>query len=144
MRTLICWVMIWHSLTDGHATFSRSQFNCFYQNTKVHFEMKGVYRKRGGGGGGGGGGGQGGHRPPPPPPPPPPPTQFFGLGGTGGTKKWYQHLQVSVPMKLVVVLNGFTFFIHDSHSYRRREVGDTGKGSGDGVRYVDSLTGEIT
>ena len=30
-------------------------------------------------------GGQGGHRP----------AQFFGLGGgTGGTKKWYQHLQV--------------------------------------------------
>ena len=35
------------------------------------------------GGGGGGGGNQGGTGPP----------SFFGLGGTGGTKKWYQHLQ---------------------------------------------------
>ena len=37
-----------------------------------------------GGGGGGGGGRKGGTAPPPPPP-------FFGLGGT---KKWYQHLQI--------------------------------------------------
>ena len=37
-------------------------------------------RKRGGGGGGG----QRGHRPP----------SFLDWGGTGSTKKWYQHLQV--------------------------------------------------
>ena len=34
--------------------------------------------------GAGSGGGQGGHRPP----------RFLDWGGTGGTKKWYQHLQV--------------------------------------------------
>ena len=28
------------------------------------------------------------------------PPQFFGLGGTGGTKKWYQHLHESSKIML--------------------------------------------
>ena len=57
-------------------------------------------RERGGGGGGGGTG----------------PPQFFGLGGTGGTKKWYQHLHESSKIMLSEVHQLRS--THNSHNSR--------------------------